>query len=164
MEEVSPLRLPPLWRLRHVSSWHKVSHHRGHSTSSSQCWDSIWLVHVHAAKVFLSSFVHQSYFVWKTLSPWSQPSPLVLRIFMTPLPHRYLRIKLRTFMKTSHLVLCTPKSLTLWTFSSCEFQGCCHIQQSVSISFFKWYLVLDVLPQIFSFTLPPAPPYLILIV
>lgn len=47
--------------------------------------------YVHAAIVCLSSYVCQSYYVWKILFPQSHPSLLALTIYLIPLLHSSLR-------------------------------------------------------------------------
>lgn len=58
--------------------------------------------------------MHQSYWVRKTLLPWSHPSPIALAIFPPPLLHSFLSPEERRgLMETAHFKLSIPKSLTL---------------------------------------------------
>lgn len=67
---------------------------------------------LNALTVSAISYVYQSYCSWKMLS-------LVLSIIPPPFPHRSMSLEERGLLKTFHLVLSTPKSLTLCTLPSC---------------------------------------------
>ena len=54
-------------------------------TSHSPYWGSVWFEPVEVLcmpPVSVSSHLHQSCYVWITLSPWSQPPPLTPTIFL----------------------------------------------------------------------------------
>lgn len=70
-----------------------------------------------APKVFVSSYVHHSCCVWKTLFPRSHPS--LLTSTLSSLLHRSLSLIGKDLMRTSHLGPSVPKSLTFCAFSSC---------------------------------------------
>jgi hypothetical protein len=55
----------------------------------------------------------------EVLFPWCPPSLLAPMVFPPPLLHRSLSLEERGLMKTSHLELGAPKSLTLCVFLSC---------------------------------------------
>lgn len=76
----------------------------------SQRWDIVWLEPVQVSCVLpqrLSSYEHQSCHIWKMVFLWTHPSPLVLTIFLPPLPWA-----LRGLMKMFHLGLGALKSLS----------------------------------------------------
>ena len=54
--------------------------------------------------------------MWKALLPWSHPSP---QLFLPPLPHSSLSPEQKS-LKTLHLGLSVPKSLSLCTLSHSE--------------------------------------------
>lgn len=86
----------------------------------SPCWDFAWLELLHADTISQSSYVQQLHRTWK-MFPWSHSPPLVLTIFLPPLLHRSPILEVRNVLKTSHLELTAPKSLTFCTLSCCEF-------------------------------------------
>ena len=49
------------------------------NTYSSMFIDALSIT---AAIVSVDSYVHQPYYVWRTLLPWNYPSPLALAIFL----------------------------------------------------------------------------------
>lgn len=55
-----------------------------------------------AATVSKSSYTHQSCSLWVTLSPWSQPPPLVLTVCPLPLLRRLLSLEGRGLIQTFH--------------------------------------------------------------
>lgn len=65
----------------------------------------------HAAMVSMSSYMYQSCCIWKF--PWCHLSPLALLIFPLPLLHSSLSLEERGLMKSSHLGLRVPRTVTL---------------------------------------------------
>lgn len=76
-----------------------------------QHWDPVWFEPLHAAIVSVSSHVCPSCCVWKTPSPWSHPSLVVLTIFL----HTSPGLEGIALLKTPSLGLSATKSFTLHT-------------------------------------------------
>ena len=73
-----------------------------------------------AATVSVSSHVLQSCCIYKALLLWHLSYPLAVTISLHPLFQSSLSPERRDLMKTSHLGLSMPRSLTFCTLFSCE--------------------------------------------
>lgn len=69
--------------------------------------------------ISVSLHMYQFCYVWKVVFPWHHPPSIALIIFLPPLCHRSLTLEGRGLIKTSHLGLSAPNSLTLCTLSGC---------------------------------------------
>lgn len=76
---------------------------------------------VPAATVSVSTYVCQSWCVWKTLFPWSHPSALALTVFSLLFLHQSLSLEGRSWWR--HPVL-QSLSFTLYTLSNDGFGLC----------------------------------------
>lgn len=73
---------------------------------------------VHASTVCMSSYVHQSCCICKTLFVWCHLFSLALQNFLLLLSQSSLSLEGKNFMMTSHLGLSLPKSFILYILPS----------------------------------------------
>lgn len=81
----------------------------------------------------LCAFISASVLLCLEDFPWSHLSPLALFIFLSPLLQSSLSPEEKCLMKTSHLGLSVPKSLSLCELSSCGSHTSSHLLQESSL-------------------------------